>query len=98
MVVLAVPSSAGQIAAIVLGGVVGWRLLPGELVPLPLRFSQLWSVAAMPSPRWWTSAIHAPADFAIAVIALLLLVSWKAPPWLVVVLGAVAAAVVSLVG
>jgi chromate transporter len=245
VVVLAVPSSLGQIAAIVLGGVVGWRMLPGEtieLIPLPLRISRTWSVvsivlffallaglpiaasatgshllalfnafyssgslvfggghvvlpllqAAIVQPGWvsndaflagygaaqavpgplftfaaylgtvmgpqpngwiggllclagiflpsfflaigplpfwnwirqhpvmrsvlkgvnaavvglllaalynpvWTSAIHAPADFAIAVIALLLLVSWKAPPWLVVILGALAAAGVGLI-
>jgi chromate transporter len=35
----------------------------------------------------WTNVI-APADFASAVIALLLLASWSVPPWLVVVLGA----------
>jgi chromate transporter len=246
VVVLAVPSSAGQIAAIVLGGVIGWRLLSGEtieLIPLPLRIGRMWSVASIvlffalliglpiaasstgshliavfnafyssgslvfggghvvlpllqaatvqpgwvsndaflagygaaqavpgplftfaaylgtvmgpapngwvggllclagiflpsfflaigPLPFWnwfrqhpvmrsvlkgvnaavvglllaalynpvWTSAIHAPADFAIAVIALLLLVSWKTPPWLVVVLGAAAAAAVGLIG
>jgi chromate transporter len=47
-------------------------------------------LAALYKPVW-TSAIHAPTDFAIAVIALLLLTSWKVPPWLVVVLGALAA-------
>ena len=242
---LAVPSTLGQVGAIVLGGVIGWRLLPGEvipLIPLPLRISRWWSIAAIvlffvllfglpvavastgshslavfdafyrsgslvfggghvvlpllqaatvqpgwlgndaflagygaaqavpgplftfaaylgtvmssppngwaggllclvgiflpsfflaigPLPFWdwfrqhpemrsvlkgvnaavvglllaalynpvWISAIHAPADFAIAAVALLLLVSWKVPPWLVVVLGAVAAAAVSLV-
>ena len=245
VVVLAVPSSLGQIAAIVLGGVIGWRFLPGEvvpLIPLPIRISRLWSVfsvilflalliglplaasstgshllavfdafyrsgslvfggghvvlpllqAATVQPGWvsndtflagygaaqavpgplftfaaylgtvmdaapngwvgglfcllgiflpsfflaigplpfwnwfrqhpvmrsvlkgvnaavvglllaalynpvWTSAIHSPADFAIAAVALLLLVSWKAPPWLVVILGALAAAGVALV-
>src|SRR5262245_13077453 len=244
VVVLAVPSSLGQIAAIVLGGLVGWRILPGEsieLIPLPVRISRLWSFAAIvlffvllvglpiaaastgshllavfnafyrsgslvfggghvvlpllqaatvqpgwvgndaflagygaaqavpgplftfaaylgtvmgpppngwiggllcligiflpsfflaigPLPFWnwfrqhpvmrsvlkgvnaavvglllaalynpvWTSAIHARADFAIAAVALLLLVSWKAPPWLVVILGAAAAFAVSL--
>jgi chromate transporter len=245
VLVLAVPSTLGQIGAIVLGGIVGWRLLPGEtisLIPLPLRISRWWSVASIvlffallvglpiavsatgshwlavfdafyrsgslvfggghvvlpllqaatvqpgwvdndaflagygaaqavpgplftfaaylgtvmgpqpngwlggvfcllgiflpsfflaigPLPFWdwirrhptmravlkgvnaavvglllaalykpvWTSAIHAPADFAIAVVALVLLVSWKVPPWLVVILGAGAAAAVSLV-
>lgn len=49
-------------------------------------------LAALYDPVW-TSAIHAPSDFAIATVALLLLVSWKAPPWLVVILGAAAGAV-----
>jgi chromate transporter len=241
---LAVPSTFGQVGAIVLGGLVGWRFLPGELVPLiplPLRISRLWSVASIilffglliglpiaasasanhalavfdafyrsgslvfggghvvlpllqaatvqpgwvgndaflagygaaqavpgplftfaaylgtvmvaapngwlggllcllgiflpsfflaigPLPFWdwfrrhpamrsvlkgvnaavvglllsalyspvWTSAIHAPADFAIAAVALLLLVSWKVPPWLLVLLGALAATAVGL--
>jgi chromate transporter len=52
-------------------------------------------LAALYNPVW-TSAIHAPADFAIAAVALLLLVSWKAPPWLVVILGAAAAFAVTL--
>jgi len=245
VLVLAVPSTLGQVGAIVLGGIIGWRLLPGEtisLIPLPLRISRWWSVASIvlffallvglpiavsstgshwlavfdafyrsgslvfggghvvlpllqaatvqpgwvdndaflagygaaqavpgplftfaaylgtvmgpqpngwlggvfcllgiflpsfflaigPLPFWdwirrhptmravlkgvnaavvglllaalykpvWTSAIHAPADFAIAVVALVLLVSWKVPPWLVVILGAGAAAAVNLV-
>jgi chromate transporter len=33
----------------------------------------------------WTSAIHAPRDFGIAVVALVALMFWKLPPWLVVV-------------
>ncbi len=52
-------------------------------------------LAALYTPVW-TSAIHAPADFAIAAVALLLLASWKTPPWLVVILGAVAAFAVTL--
>lgn len=52
-------------------------------------------LAALYDPVW-TSAINSSADFAIAAVALLLLVSWKVPPWLVVILGAVAAAAVSL--
>jgi chromate transporter len=38
----------------------------------------------------WTSAILGPADFALAAAAFLLLVFWKWPPWLVVVLAAAA--------
>jgi chromate transporter len=43
----------------------------------------------------WTSAIAAPADFAIAIAAFLLLVLWAVPPWLVVILGAVTATMVA---
>ena len=37
----------------------------------------------------WTSAIHAPADFGLGLVAFGLLMFWKFPPWLVVVLTAV---------
>jgi chromate transporter len=43
----------------------------------------------------WTSAIFAPGDFGLGVLAFLLLVFWKTPPWLVVLLGAVGASVLS---
>ncbi len=36
----------------------------------------------------WTSAIHAPADFGLALAAFGLLVLWGAPPWIVVALSA----------
>jgi chromate transporter len=36
----------------------------------------------------WTSAIFSPADFALGLIAFGLLIFWKWPPWLVVVLSA----------
>lgn len=39
----------------------------------------------------WTSAIRGPADFCLAAVAFLLLTFWKQPPWLVVILAAVAA-------
>jgi len=44
----------------------------------------------------WTSAIFGPADFALAIAAFLLLVMWRVPPWLVVILGAVAASAVAM--
>jgi chromate transporter len=47
-------------------------------------------LAALYTPVW-TSAINAPADFALGVVAFLLLVMWRVPPWLVVILGAGAA-------
>jgi chromate transporter len=37
----------------------------------------------------WTSAIHAPSDFGLGLIAFGLLIFWKFPPWLVVVISAV---------
>jgi chromate transporter len=43
----------------------------------------------------WTSAIHAPADFGLALLAFGLLAFWKWPPWLVVVLTAVGGEVVA---
>lgn len=45
----------------------------------------------------WTSAIFGSADFAIGILAFLLLTFWAAPPWLVVIFGAVAASVVSVI-
>jgi chromate transporter len=38
----------------------------------------------------WTSAIKAPGDFALGLTAFALLVFWKIPPWLVVILSALA--------
>jgi len=52
-------------------------------------------LAALYQPIW-TSAIHAPGDFALAVLAFGLLVIWKVPPWLVVVLSALIGAGLSL--
>ncbi|MGA8147175.1 MAG: chromate efflux transporter [Gallionellaceae bacterium] len=37
----------------------------------------------------WTSAIRSTTDFCLAAIAFLLLVFWKSPPWLVVLIAAV---------
>jgi chromate transporter len=45
----------------------------------------------------WTSAIHAPADFALGLADFLLLVFWKWPPWLVVVCSALAGAALARV-
>ncbi|MEM1174645.1 MAG: chromate efflux transporter [Pseudomonadota bacterium] len=38
----------------------------------------------------WTSSVRSPADFILALTAFLLLVFWRTPPWLVVVLAGVA--------
>ncbi len=44
-------------------------------------------LAALYTPIW-TSAVNSPRDFGIGLVAFLLLVFWKLPPWLVVILGA----------
>jgi chromate transporter len=46
-------------------------------------------LAALYDPVW-TSAILSPADFGLALAAFTLLVFWKTPPWLVVILTAFA--------
>ncbi len=46
-------------------------------------------LAALYNPVW-TSAIHKPADFALGLAAFGLLTYWKCPPWLVVLIAAVA--------
>jgi chromate transporter len=50
--------------------------------------------AALYTPVW-TSAILGPADFALAIAAFGLLMFWKTPPWLVVVLAALGGAVLA---
>lgn len=45
-------------------------------------------LAALYQPVW-TSTVHTPQDFVIALVALLALVFWKLPPWLVVVVSSV---------
>ena len=47
-------------------------------------------LAALYQPVW-TSAIETPADFGLALAGFGLLMFWKAPPWLVVLLSAAAA-------
>jgi chromate transporter len=45
----------------------------------------------------WTSAILGPADFAIGILAFLLLTLWAVPPWLVVIIGAAAGTAVAAI-
>lgn len=52
--------------------------------------------AALYSPVW-TSAVLAPADFALALTGFLLLILWKTPPWIVVALLAAASAILNLI-
>jgi chromate transporter len=53
-------------------------------------------LAALYQPVW-TSAITAAPDFIVALAAFLLLAFWRAPPWLVVILGAAAAEALSFI-
>jgi chromate transporter len=50
-------------------------------------------LAALYQPVW-TSAIHAPSDFGLALLAFGLLAFWGWPPWLVVVLTAIGGEVI----
>ena len=45
--------------------------------------------AALYNPLW-TTTIHAPADFGIALVGFVLLIAWRAPPVVVVILSAAA--------
>jgi chromate transporter len=54
-------------------------------------------LAALYSPVW-TSAVLGPPDFALALVAFVLLTVWQAPPWIVVALTAAAGAVLGLGG
>jgi chromate transporter len=44
----------------------------------------------------WTTSVEAPADFAVALVAFVLLQVWRAPPLLVVVLSACGGTALSL--
>ena len=52
--------------------------------------------AALYNPVW-TSAVLSPRDFAVALAGFLLLTVWKLPPWIVVVLLALAGAMLRLI-
>ena len=54
-------------------------------------------LAALYQPVW-TSAIHQPVDFAMALLALVALMFWKFPPWLVVLLFGAAGGAVGILG
>lgn len=51
--------------------------------------------AALYQPLW-TSTVLSPRDFALTLSGFLLLAVWKAPPWLIAVLGAGAGALVAI--
>ncbi|XSG81646.1 MAG: chromate efflux transporter [Methyloligella sp. ZOD6] len=51
--------------------------------------------AALYSPVW-TSAVLSPYDFALALLAFVLLTVWKSPPWIIVILMAAGAVLLGL--
>jgi len=53
-------------------------------------------LAALYQPVW-TSAIHAPQDFALVLVALIALMFWKLPPWFVVLGSALGGWLLSIV-
>jgi chromate transporter len=53
-------------------------------------------LAALYQPVW-TSGIDNAADFALAVAAFVLLFMWQTPPWLVVILSALAGALLAAI-
>ncbi|WP_150271469.1 chromate transporter [Paenibacillus tepidiphilus] len=65
------------------------RRLPGVQGALSMVNAAVVGIllAALYDPLW-TSAILAPADFALAAILFVLLVFWKLPPWVIVIAGA----------
>jgi chromate transporter len=52
-------------------------------------------LAALYDPVW-TKAIHTPADFSLALLSFGLLMIWKLPPWVVVLISAAGGAILSL--
>ena len=58
----------------------------------------VWLLLAALYQPVWVSAIAGPADFALALAAAGLLVLWKVPPWLVVVLTALGGAALAAIG
>jgi chromate transporter len=54
-------------------------------------------LAALYTPVW-TSAVRSSSGFALVLLAFLALVAWRAPPWLVVLAGALAASALASLG
>jgi chromate transporter len=46
----------------------------------------------------WTAGIMSGADFALAILAFLLLFMWQTPPWLVVIVCALGGAGIAMLG
>jgi chromate transporter len=84
---------------LIVGGLPFWELLRGRpSVQAALRGINAAVVglllAALYDPVW-KSAIQGPADLGLALVAFGLLMFWKLPPWLVVVIAAAGGAVIA---
>ena len=53
--------------------------------------------AALYSPLW-TSSVHTPADFGIAILGFVLLTAWRASPLVVVIVGALGGVICAAFG
>jgi chromate transporter len=53
--------------------------------------------AALYNPVW-TSSVHAPGDFAVALVGFVLLTAWRAPPLVVVIVSAIGGVALTLLG
>lgn len=73
------------------------RLRPMQTVLLGVNAAVVGLLLAALYDPVWTSAIHSAGDFGLALAAFTLLVFWKLPPWLVVVLTAAASAAIRVV-
>jgi chromate transporter len=51
-------------------------------------------LAALYNPIW-TSAIHSTNDFVLAVVLFGMLIFWKLPPWMIVIVGALGGTLLS---
>ncbi len=83
---------------LVLGALPFWVTLGrAALMPASLRGVNAAVVGVLLGALYdpvWTKGVGGPADFALALVAFALLVIWKAPPWLVVLVSAAGGAAV----
>lgn len=111
---VAMPSRAPMGSAIALVGIFlpGMLVLAGTLPFWDVFRKQLWAQAAMRGINAsvvgllgaalydpvFTTAVHGHADFGVALSCFVLLVSWRAPPLVVVALGAAAGVIAAALG
>jgi chromate transporter len=84
---------------LVLGALPFWDLLGrGALTPAALRGVNAAVVGVLLAALYdpvWSKGIGGPADFALALVAFTLLMVWKAPPWVAVLVSAAGGAALS---